>query len=70
MASAHIHAFEVFFLTVLRTIFFQNDWLLSNIAIIKTGSKRGMNPVAMTMINPLTDDKIFDQTKLKAFADD
>ena len=41
---------------VLHTIyvFFSNHWLPSNITIVETtnSSERGMNPVAMTIINP------------------
>ena len=53
-ASAPIHAFLEFFLPVLRTIFFPSRWLLSHITIVETtdSGERGMNPVAMTIINP------------------
>ena len=52
--SAPIHAFLVFFQPVLRTIFFSSHWLLSHIAIVQTMDSgfRGMNLVAMTIINP------------------
>ena len=45
---------EVLFKPVLRTIFFPSHWLLSNITIVETtnSDERGMNPVAMTIINP------------------
>ena len=35
-------------------IFFPSHWLLSHITIVKTteSGERGMNPVAMTFINP------------------
>ena len=32
--------------------------------------QRRMNPIAVTIINPLPDDKILDWSKLKQFADD
>ena len=43
-----------FFKPVLHTIFFPSHWLLSHITIVKTmdSGERGMNPVAMTIINP------------------
>ena len=43
-----------FFKPVLRTTFCQSQWLLSHITIVETTdcSKRGMNPVAMVIINP------------------
>ena len=54
MASAPTHAFLKFFKLVLRTIFFPSNWLLSHIIIVETtdSGERGMNPVAMTIINP------------------
>ena len=57
MGKAPIHAFLEFFLPVLQTIFFSSHWLLSQISIVKTmdSGKRGMNPVATTIINPRTD---------------
>ena len=53
-SSAPIHSFLEFFLPVLRTIFFQSYWLLSHIAIVETtdSGERGIDPVAMTIINP------------------
>ena len=53
-ASALIHAFLDFFLPVLRTLFFPSHWLLSYINIVERmeGGERGMNPVAMTIIDP------------------
>ena len=53
-ASAPIHAFLEFFEAVLHTIFFPSHLLLSHITIVKTtdSSERGMNSVAMTIINP------------------
>ena len=52
--SAPIHAFLGFFKPVLRTRFFQGQRLLSHITIVETtdSCERGMNPVAMTIINP------------------
>ena len=49
-ATAPIHAF----LKVLSTIFFPSHWMLSHITIVETmdSSERGMNPTAMTIINP------------------
>ena len=40
---------------VFRTIFFQSHWLISNITIVETtdSGEKGMNPVAMTIINLL-----------------
>ena len=40
---------------LLHTIFFPSHWLLSHITIVETtdSGERGMNPVAMTIINPL-----------------
>ena len=56
-ASAPIHAFLEFSWPVLCSIFFPNHWLLSHINIVKTmdSRERGMNPVAMTIINPWKD---------------
>ena len=53
-ATAPIHAFLELFKPVLSTIFFPSHWLLSHITIVETidSSERGMNPVAMTIINP------------------
>ena len=53
-ASAPIHALLELFQPVLRTIFFPSHWLLSHITIVETtdSGERGMNPVAMTIINP------------------
>ena len=55
-ASAPIHAFLDFFKPVLRTIFFPSHWLLSHLTIVKTTDngvrERGINPVAMNIINP------------------
>ena len=44
----------IFSKPVLRTIFFPSHWLLSHITIVETADsgERGMNPVAMTIINP------------------
>ena len=44
-----------FFLQMLHTIFFPSHWQLSNITIVETMDigGRGMNPVTMTVINPL-----------------
>ena len=41
-------------LKVLRTIFIPSHWLLSNKAIVETmdSGETGVNPVAMTIINP------------------
>ena len=54
VASAPIHAFLKFFETALRTIFFLSHRLLFHITNVETmdGNERGMNPVAMTIINP------------------
>ena len=54
VASAPIHAFPEFLLPVPRTIFFPSHWLLSHITIVETteNGERGVNPVAMTIINP------------------
>ena len=43
-----------FFWPVLCTTFFPRQWLLCHIAIVETidNCERGMNPVAMTIINP------------------
>ena len=48
-----IHPFLEFFLPVLFTIFFQSYWLLFYSTINETmdSSERGMNPVAMIIIN-------------------
>ena len=53
-ASAPIYAFLEFIEPVLCTIFFSSHWLLSHITIVETmdSSERGMNPVAMIIINP------------------
>ena len=53
-ASALIHAFLEFFQPVLNTIIFPSHWLLSHVTIVETtdSGERGMNPVAMTIINP------------------
>ena len=53
-ASAPTHSFLEFFKPVLHTLFFPSYRLLSHIAIVKTmdSSERGMNPFAMTIINP------------------
>ena len=42
------------FKPILHTIFFPSHWLLSYIIIVekKVSGERGMNPVAMTIINP------------------
>ena len=47
--------FPGFFLSVLRAMFFPNHWLLSHVTIVETtySNERRMNPVAMTIINPL-----------------
>ena len=52
-ASAPIHAFQEFLKPILRTIFFPSHWLLTHITIVETtdGGVKGMNPVAMTIIN-------------------
>ena len=41
-------------LLVLRTIFCLGHWMLSHVTIVETmdSGERGMNPVAMTIINP------------------
>ena len=54
VVSAPIHAFLEFFIPVLCTIFFQNHWLLCHITTVETmdSGESGMNPVAMTIINP------------------
>ena len=52
VASAPNHAFLEFFQPVLHTIFFPRHWLLSHIVETMDSSERGMNPVAMTIINP------------------
>ena len=54
MGQCTIHAFLEFFQPVLSTIFFPSHWLLSLITIVETNDsgERGMNPVAMTIINP------------------
>ena len=43
-----------YLLTSTSTIFFPSHWLLSHITIVETtdSGERGMNPVAMTIINP------------------
>ena len=53
-ATAPIHAFLGFFLPVLSTTFFPCNCLLFNITIGKTmdGPERGMNPVAISVIDP------------------
>ena len=52
--SAPIHAFLEFFLPVFHTIYFPSHWLLSHTTIVEAieSAERGMNPVAMTIINP------------------
>ena len=52
--SSPINAFQEFFLTVLRTIFFLSHWLLSHMTIVETidCDEKGMHPVAMNIINP------------------
>ena len=55
VASAPIHTFLVFIQLSIRTMFFQSHWLSSHITIVESttgSSERGMNPVAMTIINP------------------
>ena len=51
---APIHAFLEFFTPLLRTIFFPSHWLPFHITIVETtdSGARGMNPVAITIINP------------------
>ena len=46
--------FPTVLLTVIRTLFFPGHWLISHISIVETtnSGERGMNPVAMTTINP------------------
>ena len=53
-ASAPIHAFLEFFRPVLCTTFFPHHWLLSHITIAETMNiiERGVDPVAMIIINP------------------
>ena len=54
--SAPTHAFLEFFQQVFSTIFFPSHWLLSHITIVETmdsHGETGMNPVTMTIINPL-----------------
>ena len=53
VASAPIHDFLEFFQPVLYTIFFPSYWLLSQLTIVERmdSSERGMNLVAMTIIN-------------------
>ena len=53
-ASVLIHAFLDFFQPVICTKLFPSHWLLSHITIVETtnGGERGINPVAMTTINP------------------
>ena len=48
ISSADIHAFQEFLKPVLNKISFTSHWLLSHIA----EREIGMNPVAMTIINP------------------
>ena len=52
--GAPTHAFLEFFLPVLHTVFFPRHWLPSHINIVETmaSGERGMNPLAMTIINP------------------
>ena len=45
--------FSGFFLPVLCIILFPNQWLLSYITIVAKMDSRGMNPVGMTIINPI-----------------
>ena len=54
LPSVHIPVFPGVLLPVLCTIFFPNHWLLSHIAIVEVmdSSERGINPVAMTIVNP------------------
>ena len=54
VASAPSHAFLEFFQPVLRITFFPSHWLIPHITIVETtdSGERGMNPVAMTTINP------------------
>ena len=58
--SAPIHSFLKFFLPLLRTIFFPSHCLLSHITIVETtdSGERGMNPVAMTIINHQSSENI------------
>ena len=53
--TAPIHAVLEFLFTVLCKIYFPSHWKLSQLlVIIKTmvSEEEGMNPVAMTIINP------------------
>ena len=45
---------RVLFTSSFYTVLFESHWLLSHITFVETmdSSKRGMNPVAMTIINP------------------
>ena len=54
VASASTDAVLEFFSPVLHTIFFSSHWLLSHITISETMDRgeKGMNLVAMTLINP------------------
>ena len=55
--KAPAHAFLKFFMPVLHTIFLPCHWLLSNMTIAETidNGSTGMNSVAMTITNPLTE---------------
>ena len=55
VANAPFHAFLEFYQPVVSTIFIPSHWLLSHSTIVETtdSSERVMNPVAMTIINPL-----------------
>ena len=51
LRPVHIHNFLEFFSPVLHTIFFPSSWLLSHMTICEDSGERGMNPVALTIIN-------------------
>ena len=53
-AAVHLSMLFQFFQPVLCTIFFPSHWLLPHLTNVETtdSSERGMNPVAMTIINP------------------
>ena len=73
--------FRSFFYSVPCTFFSPSHWLLSHAIIVETVGEQRWKPASKNIIYPfeeiaglgintLPDDKILDQTKLKAFADD
>ena len=55
--SVHLSMLSLrfYFCPVFRTIFIPSHWLLSNTSVVETmdSGERGMNPVAMIIINPM-----------------